>query len=494
MSLEIQTPQNENAFYSFLRVNVKFFTELLALLQEDLLKAAADPRLVGSELSDKLKPIMSGILPALRLYSHWLLLNTHLLVGLSAVELLNIPLENFWLTYARVLDLIAAVFPIWDLEDIAPVTYMLEEDAETLGYLPLQHDENEITLLKKVWFDAETGLKKPRFSDFEIVRTSAEQESLSRVLGLLETGSFVANNIDDTPLHIRGPRFVLGHDAEPFALPRPPTPPKPEKPKPLSYAAAAAKKRAVAAKATKQTSSPKPQAKQDASHDPKMSHMVDSLIEDEDTDNPKTPPQQFVSNPAVMTGASDAELSLHDTTSTKLGIAVPASPMNISSPTQLARQDQYRSRANVKEDLSDFVPRPKVPGRSPGSATGLWIPPDSVGDKNRNRRSSASPAHRLHKRAGSSTSIASPHSPALNSRWPSDENVTKSKHNSRISFTGGLAASTALHKNLTGSAQDRILDTPMQNNDAAQGSPLLFGNGSIWGVVASPGARNDHGG
>lgn len=492
---ETQTAQTEHAFYQFFRINVLFFIELLALLQEDLTKVAVSPQMVDAELPMKITPMMTRVLPALRLYSRWLLLNTHLLVGLASNPLLTEPLHKFWRSYARVLDIIAAIFPIWDLEDCTPVAYMLQEDAEAFGFLPLQPEEQRIALLDKIWYDAKTGARRPRPGDVGSSVVEANDETLHRMLGLLEIGSFVANNVDDTPLSIRGTRFVLGQGAELFDLPRPPTPLPAQKPKPLSYAAAAARKTIAAAKkaaATDQSNSARSAVKTqvvNAQQDDQMSRMVDSLVEDEDTDNPVTPPQHFASSPNVINSASDLEFSIHVAPSPKLGYHSPGSPMALSPG--LNQQDRRNSHPGAQEDLSDFVPRPKIHTR-PGSSVGLWVASDEQGPHS-SRKNSASPSHRLHNRVGSSASNASPRSPAFGSRWPSDENVPKQKHTKKTSFTSGTAATSALNKSLVAATPDRILDTPVQNPDASHGSPLLFGNGSIWSVVPQSKSRNEHG-
>ncbi|KAK3725505.1 hypothetical protein LTR37_000475 [Vermiconidia calcicola] len=306
--------QNQNAFLHFFRINIRTFTTLLRVYYDNL--RTVDTVMADAEgedavqLGSRLTDITRRTLPALRLYSAWLLPITHLLDGLSEDETLKEAIDQFWPIYAKAVDLIATVFPIWDLEDLPEVSYLMEEDADTLGFKPLVDEKT-----KKIWCNKQTGATKPRFSDRGIVRASADEEMLARVKDLLFDGLFLANDDDSAPIKLRGTR-ILHRDAEDAQLlPLPPTlkkvaatpaaplvqAPKPAPiPKPLSYAAAAASASTTAPVRAQMPNGVPPTSSH--SRHAQLSRMVDDLVEDDDGDNnPVTPPQQLSSNPAVVT-------------------------------------------------------------------------------------------------------------------------------------------------------------------------------------------------
>lgn len=132
----------------------------------------------GSHLIIRLTDTARRVLPALRLYSSWLLPVTHLLDGLSADEPLKSIIEQFWALYAKTVDLVAVVFPIWDLDDLPEITYMLEEDADTRGFKALLNEKTN-----NIWYNKSTGAEKPQFSSYGVQRASADVEMLARVKG-----------------------------------------------------------------------------------------------------------------------------------------------------------------------------------------------------------------------------------------------------------------------------------------------------------------------
>ena len=261
----------------------------------------------GVRLATRLTDISRRILPALRLYSSWLLPMTHLLEGLSTDDLLRDAIDQLWPIYAKVVDLVAAIFPIWDLEDLSEVTYLLEEDAETLEFKPLMNEKTN-----KIWFNKHTGVSKPRFSDRGVERASVDGEMLARIKDFLFDGLFLANDDDSAPIKLRGTRILHRDAEEPELLPTVMTQPRvaanaanepakaSPKPKPLSYAAAAA----VNGPAKSTERAPMPNGVSSSSSNSRhaqLTRMVDDLVEDDDGDNPVTPPQQHASNPVVVT-------------------------------------------------------------------------------------------------------------------------------------------------------------------------------------------------
>lgn len=156
---------------------------------------AVDDVADGEDLAKRIKPVTVRILPGLRLCSSWLLKSVHILKGLSVDDFLQDDITQLWHTYAGTLALMTTVFPIWDLEEVPEVTYMLEEDADTIGFQPLVDDKT-----KKIWHTKGTESMKARFCDRGIERVSGDSEMLARVKELLVDGLMLAT--EDKVCHV----------------------------------------------------------------------------------------------------------------------------------------------------------------------------------------------------------------------------------------------------------------------------------------------------
>ncbi|QIW96155.1 hypothetical protein AMS68_001673 [Peltaster fructicola] len=492
--LALQSSQNEQAFYYSMHINIVFFTTLLETLQTELVVAAKNPKLVGEELSLKVSVTMAQVLPALVLYSNWLVINVHLVLGLSSNAFLTASIERLWKVYAEDLDMISFVFPIWDLEDCEQVNYLLEESVEKLGFTPLLDPQNVGDLVHKSLHDS-LGHLKLRFSDATVTRLGPSDEALHRVLRLLEAGSYLVTNVDGTPLFIRGTRFSFGEDTELRALPRPPTPPPVEKPKPLSYAAAASKKQAI----TKALSAAiiRPGATTPApSHDDQsvqradqLHRMVDNLVDDDDPDQPVTPPQQQSNHNTVISGTNDVLIT--GLSPPDYGSAMSPSATAIVPATALVHEHKRSYGSRSKEDLSAFSPRPKLAADRVAS---LWSPSEGNSQSQSRRGSPALHVRSPHQRQSSSASNRSAASPQLADSWHSGDGVPGFKHIAKGSFSNGIAATGLLQQGLASSPVDRVLSSPQQVAGNQNASPLLFGRGSIWSANPSASPRAEFGG
>lgn len=264
----------------------------------------ADVPIAGNDdethLAVRLTETARRVLPVLRLYSSWLLLNTHLLEGLTTDDILKDAIDEFWRIYAKTVDLIAAVFPIWDLEDLDEVSYLLEEDADTLGFKPINDAKTT-----KVWYNANTGTVKPRFCDRGVKRLTTDDETMARVKDFLVDGLYLANDDENAPIKLRGTR-ILHRNVEDVELPAIPALQKtqttkvadelPQKPAlKATYAAAAAN--GPPTKPSAPANLPNGTHSQDA----RLSRMVDDLVDEPEANNPVTPPQHHASHPAVVT-------------------------------------------------------------------------------------------------------------------------------------------------------------------------------------------------
>ncbi|KAK5111460.1 hypothetical protein LTR62_004912 [Meristemomyces frigidus] len=301
--------KEQQAFYYFFRLNIKTYTILLQAFSDcirTLPKDIAD----DLDLSSKLTPVIRRLLPSLRLYSSWLTCNLHLVTGLAGDVFLGESIDALWISYARVADILADddIFGIWALDEY-DITYTLEEDVDTIAFTPLQNGQQ--TLLRN-WQNS-NGTPKLRFSGVGVMRASVDEEMVARVKGLLADASYLAHEVDHAPIGIVGDRIYYGQALQNAILAaeeaknRPPehTPIK-VVPKPLSYAAAAKSARAV----------PRPtangvRAANGRSRQAQVTRMVDNLVDEDEGNNPVTPPQQHIAHPAVVTNGEGLYSSAH---------------------------------------------------------------------------------------------------------------------------------------------------------------------------------------
>lgn len=405
-----QSAENEHAFYSFLRINLRFYTTLLEILQDDLVQVTrATANLDDVELANKILVASARVLPSLRVYSCWLYQNYQLLLGLKSDPTLSGSIEGFWKAYGRTLDLVASNFTIWELENYCPVPYMLEEDVNTLGFQPLIDESGGKA--NKVWKHMPSGIAKPLFSDRSVVRFSPAEEMLCRVYGFLEDGLFFAHDLDESPIKIQGDRVFYGngHEIEQLFMPatikepvnKAPAKPKPAPAnKPLSYAKAAANGKTQASKpVAPPTRAPAfTQSQSQGTQDAQLSRMVDDLVDDDEAKDPVTPPQQFSTSPAVAQPNGDCAVE-----------ATPEFSKTNGAP--------YQQQAPVAR-----------PGNKYSSVSSLWptspIVPATVSPPTRAFGSLASPPQdRGHSRVGSANSIRSRTSQNIGDSWSSLEGL-----------------------------------------------------------------------
>ena len=473
--------QNQNAFMHFFRFNIKTFTTLLRVFHEDLRRIDLSTTMEDDDakLASRLTDVARRVLPSLRLYSSWLLPITHLVEGLSTDDLLKDAIDQFWPIYARTIDLMAAIFPIWDFDDLPEVTYLLEEDAETLGFKPLQNEKTN-----KIWFHKQTGSAKARFSDSGVARASADEETLARVKEFLFDGLFLANDDDSAPIKLRGTRILHRDADEPEILPVTVVPSqksanaalKPaSKPKPLTYAAAASFNGPT--KAPAQTNLPNGISAASAnSRDAQLSRMVDDLVDEDEGDNPVTPPQQHSSNPTVVTRGDVTYSALPGSTQDLAqlpnysyqskqkpigsGPGVEATPPTIRTPkngTNGTSMDRLQSVSSLWHD-SPAQPSSAQSHFPVGLPTGTLSSPAQFASRGHSRVNSASS---IRSRASQNTATG------IADSWSSIDSAP------RATVPKGLAPGFGTP-----------FGAPQQSNVA---SPLLFGaGGGVWSSSPKP--------
>ncbi|EME85912.1 uncharacterized protein MYCFIDRAFT_131897, partial [Pseudocercospora fijiensis CIRAD86] len=188
-----------SSFYYFFRFNLKSFTALLRTFYDDLRALLLNMDDHDVELEKKLTDNGRRLLPCLRVYNNWLLTTIRMVIGLADDDFVGDAVAHFWPMYAKTLDLMAQAFPIWDLDDISTVAYMLEEDVDTLEFQPVLSEET-----MKTWYLKPNNTLRPRFSARDTVRVSVDEEMLWRVRAFLEIGVNLASSDNTAPIHIRG--------------------------------------------------------------------------------------------------------------------------------------------------------------------------------------------------------------------------------------------------------------------------------------------------
>ncbi|MCJ1283004.1 hypothetical protein MMC26_002331 [Xylographa opegraphella] len=180
----------QQAYYYFLRLNVKTMFTLLQVLQPELECFATEPG-PGSKMtakgSEKITAVARRVLPGLRQYSSWLIRNSAILAAQLDDTAINVQLKELWKIYANTLTLLVTVSPL----HIPSIEYLLEEDEDTLGFKPFEHK-----LLQKRYINVETGAPKPLFHAANVKRQHPNVEMLWRIRDFLNDGLTLALDVN----------------------------------------------------------------------------------------------------------------------------------------------------------------------------------------------------------------------------------------------------------------------------------------------------------
>ena len=187
-----QSTEAFQAYFFFVRLNVKTFITLLRLLQAELEKALESEGQVEdfaenvTEVkrdgrSERILAVIRRVLPGLRHYSSWLLPNTAILVAEEVQKASKAQMQDMWRAYARCLTLLATSFQV---QTLPVVEYLLEEDEDTLGFRPFQSLNN--ASLRR--YGSDSTIRKPRMHDAGIERQHPNAEMLFRVRDFLVDG------------------------------------------------------------------------------------------------------------------------------------------------------------------------------------------------------------------------------------------------------------------------------------------------------------------
>jgi len=168
------------AFFFFLRLNLNTFIALLKTWSSQIGEIAGestlqnDDGIIGKQINNTAK----HALPVLRIYSAWLLTNSKFLNPGIGDEDMKQLIARFWQVYTECLTQTGRVF---DIQSLSSVPYLLDEDADSIGFKPVESDVSKQLLTDPISKQLKT---KPIQAD----RLSADHEMLARVKELFMGG------------------------------------------------------------------------------------------------------------------------------------------------------------------------------------------------------------------------------------------------------------------------------------------------------------------
>lgn len=162
-----------NALSFFRQLNMRFFIDLATILVSEMNNASR------SDSAQKITPVMSCILPTMRHYSSWLLSSQDYMLSPSEHTSSNPLFKDLFGAYAGLLSALTSSFDIVQLGEV--VTYLLEEDEEILGFVPLS---NQFTTER---FENEDGQRKARLHSVS-ERQPEDMEMMFRIKELVREG------------------------------------------------------------------------------------------------------------------------------------------------------------------------------------------------------------------------------------------------------------------------------------------------------------------
>ncbi|KAL7274634.1 hypothetical protein RUND412_002466 [Rhizina undulata] len=178
---KLKEPGFSHAYRNFFRLNVLTFTTLHQVFQPEL------ERVVGGNTendAENVSAVGRRMLPSLRLYSTWLRIYHQKLTHQFADTSMSVLIKQLWQTYANTLSLLAATFPI---ERLPKLDYLLEEDEDTMGFLPFVSVNGD---KKASWDNEERGERE---------HVHPNEEMLARIRFLLEDGAQLCEK-EDVPI------------------------------------------------------------------------------------------------------------------------------------------------------------------------------------------------------------------------------------------------------------------------------------------------------
>ncbi|KAI5303924.1 hypothetical protein KEM56_007049 [Ascosphaera pollenicola] len=162
-----------NALSFFRQLNMRFFLDLAVLLVSEVSNAG------GSGNAQMITPAMRCILPTLRHYSSWLQSSHDFKLSSGEHASSETRMKELFKTYAEALSALTSTFDIVQVGEV--VTYLLEEDEEILGFVPLS---NKFTTER---FENDDGQQKARLHSIN-ERQPEDLEMMFRIKELVREG------------------------------------------------------------------------------------------------------------------------------------------------------------------------------------------------------------------------------------------------------------------------------------------------------------------
>lgn len=170
--------ENLQSYFKFYAICIRFSCTLLESFQEKLqrIRETLQAALVKNN-TDILRPL-EPILPLIRLMMLWAVANKAVLVSSVSTEMSQLQ-GQFWQVLAKCLHLAAITC---DLQTLAEVDYMLEEDEDSIAFGPMLSIDT-----RRVWYDDSGSLRK-RWHNKQRGADRSSAELLARMRYFLEVG------------------------------------------------------------------------------------------------------------------------------------------------------------------------------------------------------------------------------------------------------------------------------------------------------------------
>lgn len=178
--------------FSTMRTNVRLFCKILQFLQSEFERqASSNSSSVTGDASSKpgkLSTLIRRVVPWARHYSAWLISQPLVLAGETGDDRFNSYALELGTRFARVLNAFISLFAIHEIEN---VDYLLEEDEDTVGFLPL--DTSVEDRRKSRYYHDDFVTRKPNWHDKGTKRLGSTREALGRIRDIIADGAYVAN-------------------------------------------------------------------------------------------------------------------------------------------------------------------------------------------------------------------------------------------------------------------------------------------------------------
>ena len=177
--------------FSTIRANIRLFGVIIQLLQSELERQASSnsPSDMGdaSPNAGKLTTLIHRLIPWARQYSAWLISQPLILASETADEQFNSYALELGTRFARVLNSLISLYAIPEIEN---VDYLLEEDEDTVGFLPLDAPVEDRR--KARYYHDDLAIRKLNWHDKGTKRLDSTREALGRIRDIVADGAYLA--------------------------------------------------------------------------------------------------------------------------------------------------------------------------------------------------------------------------------------------------------------------------------------------------------------